>query len=194
MKLIKHRTNTLEALRDLPAGWGAEMDLRSFGSRLVVAHDAFTDGVDFSVYLEHWRERATSEWLVINAKEDGLETEALRFLEQNAITQYFFIDLPLPALIRLAIRKSHSQAAVRTSEYEPLAATQPFIGRVQWVWVDCFSGKAPLAETLQVLRRSFQVCLVSPELHGYPRESLRDFLPLAPQVDAVCTQHPDWWL
>ncbi len=38
-----------------------------------------------------------------------------------------------------------------------------------------------------------QLRLVSPELQGYPLESIAGFLPLGGEVDAVCTKDPGRW-
>ncbi len=193
MKIIRHRVNRVKELDLLPLHWGAEMDLRSRGSRLVVQHDPFLEGDSFSDYVERWAMRGGFEPLIINPKEDGLETEALTLLYRHNIKNFFFVDLPPPATVRLAVTHQLPHVAVRVSEYEGIESAERFRNMVNWVWVDCFTGEAPSLDMVQRLRASFRVCLVSPELHRFPKEQIQRFATLKTSVDAVCTKHPELW-
>ena len=81
----------------------------------------------------------------------------------------------------------------RVSEYEPVGTAERFAGLADWIWLDCFDGMAPSPEIVHHLKKSFKVCLVSPELQGYPSDQINQFLPLKSVVDAVCTKVPDRW-
>ena len=44
MKLIAHRRNTLNELLASPTKYGVEVDIRSYGDKLVIDHDPFIAG------------------------------------------------------------------------------------------------------------------------------------------------------
>jgi hypothetical protein len=193
MRLIRHRVNTLEELRALAPGLGAEIDLRSRGSELILRHDPFGEGERLSDFAAAWSSRGTTGTLILNPKEDGLERAAAEILHRNAIEDYFFLDLTVPAGVRLAFRESFTRHAVRVSEFESPDSALRFSGRAEWVWVDCFSGEPPEPTVLARLREHFHICLVSPELHGFASENIARFRRLGENVDAVCTKHPGLW-
>ncbi len=190
MLLIRHRINTLEDLASVPVSMGIELDLRDRGTRLVLQHDPFKEGIDFEEFLKHYRHA----WMIVNVKSEGVEAPALELLKRYRVKDYFFLDLSFPALIKL-VKKGESDIAVRFSEYEPVEQCLALAGKVRWVWVDCFQ-KLPLNEANdRLLKKHFKLCLVSPELQGHPKERILDFKKqLAPySLDAVCTKYPELW-
>ena len=72
--------------------------------------------------------------------------------------------------------------------------------KIDWVWLDCFEGFPLRRVEFQRLQNSrLKVCLVSPELHGPPRDkndivgfqnTMQSF---DAKVDAVCTKFPELW-
>lgn len=190
MLCIAHRVNTMEALQAVPTTSGVECDLRDHGSRLVLRHDAFGDGVDFDAWLAHYRHR----FLIANIKCEGIEATVLEHLARHQVQDFFLLDLSFPALIKLA-RQGERRMAVRYSEYEPIELALALAGKIQWCWIDCFT-QLPLTPTsYRRLREAFQLCVVSPELQGHAvsriapfRETLRDM-----PIDAVCTKHAALW-
>ena len=191
--LIKHRVNTIAELQILPPKLGAEIDLRSHAKKIILSHDPYQPGDLLSTYLQLWSANQQRGTLVLNTKEDGLETDALVLLKKNGITDFFFLDLSLPTTVKLAARQKMEKVAVRVSEYEPPEAALKFATLAQWVWLDCFSPRPPQAEVIATLRGKFKICLVSPELQSHPPGLLPEFLKLAAQVDAICTKAPHSW-
>lgn len=191
--LVRHRVNTVAALRALPPQEGAEFDVRSRGSRLILNHEPYAGGDALERYLDCYASARRSGLLIFNPKEDGLDAELLALARRYAVENFFLLDLTLPSLVRLTLRERVPQAAVRVSEFEPEEAALRFRGRANWIWLDCFTGRPPSAAAAARLGRSFSVCLVSPELQGYARERIAAFRPLAAAVDAVCTKHPEAW-
>ena len=55
MKLIAHRRNTVPELAATPREYGVEIDLRTAGDSLVLHHDAFAAGTDFTRWLDAYR-------------------------------------------------------------------------------------------------------------------------------------------
>lgn len=190
MLKIAHRINTIAQLKDVPKDQGIELDLRYEGADLILHHDPFTTGEKFDDFLAHYDHAL----IILNVKTEGIEAEVLRLLEKHQVTSYFFLDLSLPYLIKY-MRKGEHNIAIRFSEYEPLAFALAFAGKVDWVWVDCFHNMPLNADNYAKLKEHFKLCLVSPELQGYPKERIAEFkeqlkgMPL----DAVCTKYPDLW-
>ncbi|MFI5349620.1 MAG: hypothetical protein ACHQ2Z_08760 [Elusimicrobiota bacterium] len=193
IEIISHRVNSLAALERLPPDRGAEFDVRSRGSRLILNHEPFSEGDSLEDFLACRAKSGRKGTLVFNPKEDGLENEMLALARRFEIADFFLLDLAAPTLIRLAFSGGIKDLSVRVSEHEPLAAALQFKSRVKWVWVDCFSGKPPDLELVKNLKEYFRVCVVSPELQGYPEETIRNFSGLIPVADAVCTDHPELW-
>ncbi|ALN55898.1 hypothetical protein GLE_0540 [Lysobacter enzymogenes] len=194
MIVIRHRRNTLAELRATPADLGIELDLRSRGEELIVHHDAFADGERFEDWLAGFRHRT----LILNVKEEGLEDRLIALMRERGIEDYFFLDQSFPFLVRTAHR-GESRCAVRVSEFESIDTALSLAGRIQWVWVDCFT-RFPLdaAQARRLQDAGLKLCLVSPELQGRDAGSeipaLRALLAREGIVaEAVCTKEPELW-
>lgn len=195
MKLIAHRRNTAAELAATPPRYGVEIDLRSDGGALVLHHDPFTPGEDFERWLEGYRHGT----LILNVKEDGLESRITASLRARGIEDYFFLDQALPTLVRCARTGEERRCAVRVSEFEPPALALALAGRIDWAWVDCFT-RFPLtrAEAGRLVDAGFRLCIVSPELQGRNAEAEAPALAAllrerGVRPDAVCTKRPDLW-
>ncbi|MGH2538759.1 MAG: hypothetical protein ACRDHL_15325 [Candidatus Promineifilaceae bacterium] len=190
MLLIEHRVNTVEKLLSVPAERGVEVDVRELGGELRLAHDPYECGQRLEDLLRAYHHAL----IIFNVKCDGLEERILALAAEHEIEQFFFLDLAPATLIRLA-QAGLRQAAVRFSEFEPVEAALELAGRVEWVWVDCFSRRPLDRADYQRLRPHFKLCLVSPELQGLPRAELagwRRALAGMP-IDAVCSDLCDEW-
>lgn len=193
MKLIRHRVNTLSELAQLSPGLGAEIDLRTQGSDIILNHEPYETGDLFSAYAAAWASGPKRGTLILNPKEDGLEEKTLALLDKHGITDFFFLDMTLPTTVKWVVRKGMSKVAMRVSEYEPPEGALRFQGKADWVWLDSFSGEVPPASRIEPLKGRFKICIVSPELQGYPVERIAAFKALAPHLEAVCTKRPDLW-
>ena len=111
--IIQHRVNRIRELRKLPQAFGAETDLRTRGSSIILAHDPFERGDRFKNYAEQWQSQNQKGTLIVNPKEDGLELEIIKILKKYNITNYFFLDLTVPTIIKLAVKNRFSKVAVR---------------------------------------------------------------------------------
>jgi hypothetical protein len=204
---IRHRVNRIADVAALRPGWGAEVDLRSDPCRpgsLHLSHDPWTRGDDFESWLTAFATGPARGTLVLNTKEDGLESRVLSLLADRGISDFFFLDTALPTLVRFLApgptdltRRTTSEGetrfAVRVSSHEPPSASAAFRGRARWAWADCFDGEPLPPDVVASVARDFQVCLVSPELQGRPISDLRRFSGLWPHATAVCTKDPDAW-
>lgn len=190
MLKIAHRINTIKQLRETPVEYGIELDLRAFEDKLVLHHDPFQQGELFEDLLKEYKHA----WIILNTKCEGMEDAILLLLKKYNITNYFFLDLSMPFLVKYML-KGEKNIAIRYSEYEPIEIANAFAGKVNWVWIDCFNDLPLNQETYQQLKQHFKLCLVSPELQGFPLSRIEEFKLQTSkmEIDAVCTKRPDLW-
>lgn len=194
MKFISHRRNTLVQLNETPVQYGVEVDIRSHGDRLIIHHDPFVDGESFEAWLAAYRHGT----LILNVKEEGLDARLIDLMQRSGIEDYFFLDQSFPFLIKYSKLGVH-RCAVRVSEFESIQTALTLAGKVDWVWVDCFT-KFPLShdDARKLQEAGFKLCLVSPELQG--RDAETEIVQLVQMLheqnihaEAVCTKRPDLW-
>lgn len=190
MLKIAHRINTVEQLQNVPSSYGIELDIRAYKDQLILHHDPFQNGELFEDLLREYKH----QFIILNTKCEGMEEAILDLLKKYQITDYFFLDLSLPFLVKY-MRKGEKKIAIRYSEYEPIAIANAFAGKVDWVWIDCFNDMPLTKEDYSILKKNFKLCLVSPELQGHSLDRIEEFkkrLEGMP-VDAVCTKKPELW-
>lgn len=191
---ICHRINTTEQLKNIHITHGVELDLRAFGDRIVVHHDAFSDAVDF----EDWLKCYKHSFVVLNIKEEGIENIVRELVSKYHVHDYFMLDLSFPAMIRM-IRTGEKRVAIRVSHYESVDCALSLAGKIDWVWLDLFHDHFPIDRSQYHLlqKARYKICLVSPELHGRNRQSIttvQNYLVMNQlTMDAVCTKHPELW-
>jgi len=194
MEFIAHRINTIEELKKIPKEYGVELDLRDYGGKLILQHDPFTNGEDFEEYLNHYNHGT----MILNIKSERIEYKVLELIKQNNIKKYFFLDSSFPMINQLS-NGGEKNLALRFSEFEGLDTIIAMTGKVDWIWVDCFT-KLPITKenhsTLQKL--GFKLCLVSPELQKQEEKlyGYKDYL-ISQEIvfDAICCKiHniPNW--
>ena len=194
MKIISHRRNTLEELKQTPEKYGVEVDIRSYGEELIIHHDSCVAGNSF----EEWVSGYKNNTLILNVKEEGLEERVIQLMEKYEIEDYFFLDQSFPFLVKWSNLGVH-RAAVRVSEFESVETALTLAGKVDWVWVDCFTHFPLSPEESQRLKQAgFKLCLVSPELQGRDAEKeIPELIQLLEELEilpeAVCTKRPDLW-
>jgi hypothetical protein len=194
MIYISHRRNTIDDLKNTPIKYGVEVDIRSRGGELIVQHDPYADGELF----ENWIKDFQHGTLILNVKEEGLESRLIDLMRLYKIEDYFFLDQSFPFLIKWANMGEH-RCAVRVSEYESIETALALAGKIDWIWVDCFTH-FPLSKNDwdRLYAAGFKLCLVSPELHG--RSGVEEIPKLAQLLssrgimpNAVCTKMPELW-
>lgn len=187
MFYIAHRINTIEALKELPPCTAIEFDVRDSNGRLIVTHDPFKSGP----FLEDFLLDCRGRFLIVNIKSSGIETEVLRFLQEQQLKDFFLLDCSTPMMKQLS-DIGETRIAVRYSELEGLDTVLKWAGRAQWVWVDCFFSYILTQEIETLLHANgFKICIVSPELQQRPNEILqlkKHILENGIQIDAICTK------
>lgn len=194
MKLIAHRRNTVSELLATDPKYGIEVDIRSEGGRLIIHHDPCVVGEFFDEWIRVYRHGT----LILNVKEEGLEARLIALMQTEGITDYFFLDQSFPFLVKWS-KAGEQRCAVRVSEFESIETALTLAGKVDWVWVDCFTH-FPLSEqdAKRLKEAGFKICLVSPELQGRDANAEIPLLALLLKernilADAVCTKRPDLW-
>jgi hypothetical protein len=193
LKIIKHRVNEINELISTPRNLGVEIDIRTSNTEIIISHDPFSLGTSFSKWLEYFNH----SFLIINVKEDGLETFVLDLLNKHGIKNFFFLDQSMPSIFKSS-QKWPEFCCSRVSEVESVETVLNL--KVGWVWFDSHSGDwTYLRETFKKLSNlNIKKCLVSPELQRSNSESelleLRKIITDAEiNFDAVCTKFPNKW-
>lgn len=191
MKYFKHRVNTLEELRQTPKGYGVEIDLRPGADDVILHHDPFSDGPTFEEWLAEYQHNG----IILNVKSEGIEKRCLELLDSHGVSNFFFLDVSMPMTIKMTQQGFH-KFAVRYSVFEPIEAVLKFVGRADWIWVDSFTGFYLPQADYQQLRKHFNLCLVSPELVGFDRSQIKQYVGELNgiKIDAVCTKIPEFWM
>tara|TARA_B100000767_G_C19688797_1_gene502999 strand:- start:326 stop:934 length:609 start_codon:yes stop_codon:yes gene_type:complete len=194
MKFIVHRKNTLAELRSVDPKFGIEVDIRTWGGDMIIHHDPFVKGNDFVEWINSYHHGT----LILNVKEEGLEARLIELMSEKGIDDYFFLDQSFPFLVKCS-EAGERRCAVRVSEFETVDTAMALAGKVDWVWVDCFTH-FPLnyEDAMRLQGAEFKLCVVSPELQGRDADieipalfkllSERQITP-----EAVCTKRTDLW-
>lgn len=184
---IAHRINTVAELQMIPLEYGTEIDIRDLGERLVLQHDPYVDGEDLEYFLQHYRHGT----LILNVKSERIEHRVVELIQKYNIQDYFFLDSTFPMIFLLS-NQGEKKIALRFSEYEGIDTIRSMIGKVDWVWVDCFTQLPINQENYALLREwGFKLCLVSPELQGRDQdiEEYKHYLDEQGIVfDKICTK------
>ena len=193
MEIINHRCNTKDKLISTPQEYGIEIDVRSFDGKLILQHEPYVRGE----YLDDWIQYFNHSTLILNIKEEGLESELSDSMKKNKIESFFFLDQSFPFLIKNA-KSGESRTAIRISEFESINTALTLKGLVDWVWIDYFT-KFPIDKEQSVMLKGagYKICVVSPELQNHSKQRVihlkENLYNNQIIVDAVCTKHPNLW-
>ncbi|TRX13406.1 PI-PLC domain-containing protein [Flavobacterium gawalongense] len=187
MEFIAHRINTVEELKNVPNVYGVEIDLRDFGNRLILQHDPFKDGEDFEEYLKHYNHGT----MILNIKSERIEYKVLELIQQYNIKKYFFLDSSFPMIYQLS-GQGDKNIALRFSEFEGMDTILNMKGKIEWIWVDCFTYLPIDNNIFRILKENgFKLCLVSPELQQQ-NEKIEEYKKYLNNhgilFDAICTK------
>jgi len=188
MNFIAHRINTIAELRELPTEYGAELDLRDdLNGRIYIQHNPFEPGEDFEEYLKEYHHGT----MILNVKSERIEIKILEMLSRYDVKSYFFLDSSFP-MIYLLSKRGEKNIALRISEFEGMDTARNMAGKIDWIWVDCFT-KIPIGkkECDELHSFGYQLCFVSPELEGRDEDIEKYKQQMADMgilMDAVCTK------
>jgi len=185
MEILIHRVNTLQGLKTIPSIFGTEIDIRAFGSNLILNHEPSQSGDRLEDYLDEYRHGT----LILNIKEAGIEDEVLRLVRKRSqIKKFFLLDVEFPYIYSASL-KGERAIAVRFSEVESIETIKNFVDSVDWVWIDT-NTKLPITIKNKKLLDRFSKCLVCPERWGRPNKIIeyrKKLILLDFELDAVMT-------
>ena len=189
MIIVNHRVNTVKKLIKTPKECGVEIDIRPFGKKLILNHEPFRDGESLEDFLKEYNHSL----LILNIKSEGIEQEVINLVKKYKIKNYFFLDVTFPFMIKY-INKGFRSFAVRFSEFESVETCINLKGRVEWVFIDNFTGLPINKDIYSILKRDFKICVVSPDLlkRRNEIEKTKEILNTFP-VDAVLTDIIGVW-
>lgn len=163
MEIIAHRINKISELRKLPKKFGAEVDLRTYGSKIILGHEPYVKGENFKDYLENYNNGT----LVLNIKESGIENDVIKTVKKFNIKNFFLLDLEMPFICKNNIQKKY--LSLRFSEYESIETAKNLIHKSKWIWIDTFKILPIKKSNIRILKK-FKSCLVCPERWGRPHD------------------------
>ena len=192
MILIKHRVNKIKDLKKLDRVYGVEIDIRSKGKKLYLHHDPYVRGESFTTWLKYYNHKI----IVLNVKEEGLESQIIEILKKNKINNFFFHDQSFSTLLK---NMNNTKVSIRFSEYEDLKNKNFLFKKIKWLWCDNFTRIDLKYNFFKYLKRKkVKICLVSPELISLKRQKeikklhfnlkKKNLLP-----DAICTKNLKVW-
>ena len=193
MEIIIHRLNKIKDLKKTSKDFGAEIDIRTNGSNLVLSHDTFIKGDKFKDYLENYKHKT----LVLNIKEAGIEKDVLNLIKKYFVKSFFLLDVEMPYMYS-ATKKGQKNIAVRFSEYENIFFTKQFKNKLKWVWIDTVT-MLPINKKNKNILNKFKSCIVCPERWGRKKDikiykkklKLLNFKPTAVMTSKNCIKN---WL
>lgn len=183
-----HRINTINQLKNISVNYGIEIDLRdNLNGKIYISHDPFKNGELFEDFLKHFKH----SFIILNIKSERIEYKILELLKKYKITNYFFLDSSFPMIYKLS-KEGERNFAIRFSEFEGLDTILSMKGKVEWVWVDCFTQNPLTKENYKILKEAeFKLCFVSPELQQQSQK-LEEYKIYFEQnkikLDMICTK------
>jgi len=183
-----HRINSIDELKQIPYYFGIEIDLRdNTNGEIHLSHDPFIKGELFDDFLQYYNHA----FIILNIKSERIEYKILELLKKYNINNYFFLDSSFPMIYKLSL-EGNKNIALRFSEYEGLDTILNMKGKVNWVWVDCFTKNPLTKEIYNILKREgFKLCFVSPELQNQS-EKIKEYKDYFEKeniiIDMICTK------
>ncbi|WP_075521174.1 hypothetical protein [Candidatus Pelagibacter communis] len=163
MEIIVHRINQIKKLQKIPQIYGAEVDLRSRGSNIILNHEPHQNGDKFENFLENYKHGT----LILNIKESGIEDEVLKLVKAKKLNSFFLLDIEIPYLFQ-CLKKKNRNCALRLSHYEPLYAYMEFKKIFNWFWIDSIKKINFTNNDIKILNKN-KTCFVCPERWGKPQ-------------------------
>jgi hypothetical protein len=160
MQIICHRINTIKELLTIPEKYGVEIDIRAFGTKLILNHEPNQYGDLLEEYLKH----AGNRFIVFNVKEAGIEQQIIDLVNKYNITNYFLLDVEFPFIYQATRNKNFKKIAIRFSEAEPIENAILHKDLLDWCWIDTNTILPLNPQTFQQLKQAnLKTCLVCPE-------------------------------
>jgi len=187
MDIIVHRVNKIKLLKNIHINYGVEIDVRDSGKTLVIQHDPFKKGLQLHKFLSSYKQKGL---LLIDVKSEGIEYQILKILKKFKIRNFFFLNSTYPVIIELIKKKKNF---IRVSDFESFENIYRLKNNIKWIWLEIFNKMyLTKKQILYLKKKTINVCLVSPELHG---GNVNDIFRIQKiiknnkiQIDAICVK------
>ena len=160
MEIIIHRVNSIKKLKKISKYFGVEIDIRSFGSKLILNHEPHKGGDNLENFLKQYNHGT----LILNIKEDGIENEVLMKVKKAKIKSFFLLDVEFPYIFK-CLKKGERNIAIRFSENETIETAKLMVKKFKWLWIDTVT-KLPITKKNIKIINKYKSCLVCPERWG----------------------------
>lgn len=192
MQIVIHRVNTVEGLKNVPAKYWVEIDIRAYWDELILHHEPFIKWELFEEYLKYYKH----SFVVLNIKTDGIEERVIGLMKKYNIKDYFLLDVEFPYIYRAA-RQWVKEIAMRYSEDECIETVLKYKWKVDRIWIDT-NTQLPLDSDVIKQMNWFKTCLVCPERWWRPEDIpvyIAKMKDLGFRLDAVMTafKYVDKW-
>lgn len=184
-----HRINTIAQLLQIPIQYGIEVDLRDDQEgNIYLSHDPFEKGELFNDFLQYYNHK----FIILNIKSERIEYKIIQLLKDYNIINYFFLDSSFPMIYKLTNENGERNIAMRFSEFEDIKTVLNMKGKLDWVWIDCFTKNPLNKDNYTMLKKAgFKLCFVSPELQNQP-EKINEYIEYFKKeniiLDMICTK------
>ena len=116
-EFICHRINTINELKEIPECVGVEIDLRDRDDQIIMSHDPFLTGCNFSEYIKNYNHGT----IILNVKSERIEDKTFEIIQNKNITKYFFLDSSIPMIY---LKGKKYKFATRFSEIEAIESIE----------------------------------------------------------------------
>ncbi|MGE3624198.1 MAG: hypothetical protein AB7H77_10070 [Bdellovibrionales bacterium] len=181
-RIIHHRRNRIEPLRNLPKGSWIEIDIDLCEGMPFVSHDPVVHA-DKPMRLEEFLPQALVLGIggfIFDCKREGAAATVQPLIDRHNITDYFYLnEMEIQADMSLA-KDSRHRSALRIWQYRSAADVIRYAAAATpgWAWIDSWQrgleqdiGKAfiPLSgeEARRLKQDGVKLCLCSPELYAH---------------------------
>ena len=200
MEILCHRglwvkakkQNTLNAFKmAFEAGFGVELDVRDFKSKIIISHDPSlsTHPILLSDFFDLFKTyKQKNKMVAINIKTDGIAEAISRLVNQYNISNYFTFDMSIPEMLHY--KNIGLKYFSRLSEYEKKTV---LINSASGIWLDAFESQWYDKDYLnRLLKNKKNICIVSAELHGRNNQSQWSLLKKFSDSShlMLCTDYP----
>jgi hypothetical protein len=208
-KLQRYQKNSIDAFKSsFLRRNGIELDIREFDGELVISHELpVQNNVKLETIFNLYKDLASDVMLALNIKSDGLCSMLKNLLLKYNIKKYFAFDMSFPDTMEYYLSNVKFFLRVSDLESECKYFTTDLFKQSSGILIDQFyKDSFSLANNdffSKVLKTEKKICIISPELHPWGRDSnnyieswriLRNELNLiGPSSDEIylCTDYPE---
>ena len=185
VKIIAHRINKINQLKDVSKHFGIEADVRDFKNKIILSHDPHKSGEELKHFIKQ-----TKKTIFLNIKSSGLIDKILPLLKKKKV---YFLDLSFSEIYYLITKNLSKNIILRYSILERFDLKNKYYKKIEWIWYDYFDyKKITKKDYLYFKKFKKKICIVSPELLGQSESDVLNYINFLNKnkikIEAVCTK------